>query len=328
MRQQPHNLDPDHHHNLCLPAVDLTAAVPADDDLAHDSTSADHYRRIEQALRFLSENFERQPSLAEVARAVHLSPFHFERLFKLWAGVTPKRFLQFLTLEYAKDLLRDSSSVLAAAHAAGLSGPGRLHDLFVAVDAVTPGEFKLGGAGLTIFYGVHETPFGDAFVAATARGIVRFDFVDLPQTGPSREALRADLAASWPHAELQEQPAVTRPYVQQILAHGRSTAETPLHLLLRGTNFQLKVWQALLAIPPGHAFSYEQVAHLIGRPSAVRAVAHAIAHNPIAYLIPCHRVLRKTGELGGYRWGVGRKQLLLAWEGAQRSLANPARTAA
>ena len=266
------------------------------------------YRRVEAAIAYLRDHAEAQPSLGDVAAHVGLSPFHFERLFRRWAGTTPKRFLQAVTLERAKAALAESRSVLDAAYDAGLSGPGRLHDLFVTVEAVTPGEFKRGGDGLTIRYGVHETPLGPALVGLTERGLCALSFVD---EGAETKAV-ADLAAAWPEADLVEDAEVTRAVVDAAFAAGADRA--PLRVLLRGTNFQLQVWRALLRIPPGRVLAYDDVAALLGRPTAARAVGRAVGQNPVAVLIPCHRVLRKDGALGGYRWGLDRKRVLLARE--------------
>jgi len=268
------------------------------------------YRRVEAALAYLRLNAEAQPSLDDVAAHVGLSPFHFERLFRRWAGTTPKRFLQAVTLARAKAALAESRSVLGAAWDAGLSGPGRLHDLFVTVEAVTPGAFKRGGEGLTIRYGVHETPLGPALVGLTERGLCALSFVE---EGGEAAAV-AELAQAWPEANLVEDAGGTRNVVAAAFAEGED--REPLRVLLRGTNFQLQVWQALLRIPPGRVLSYDDVAALLGRPKAARAVGAAVGQNPVAVLIPCHRVLRKSGALGGYRWGLERKQALLAREAA------------
>ena len=270
------------------------------------------YRRVERAIRFLAEEYRSQPSLDAVAARVGLSPHHFQRVFRRFAGVSPKRFVQFLTAEHAKALLRRPASVLDAAYDAGLSGPGRLHDLVVAVEAVTPGEIKRGGAGISISYGFHLTPFGDCLVAATSRGVCALGFVG--DAGRS-EALAA-LAAEWSGAELREDTAATAPVAAAAFApHG---GEPRLRLLLKGTNLQVKVWSALLRIPEASAASYGQVARAAGHPTAARAVASAVGRNPIAVLIPCHRVLRSTGAFGEYRWGAARKRAILAWEAARQ----------
>lgn len=275
-------------------------------------TSAYDYARIERAIHYLERHAREQPSLADAARAVALSPFHFQRLFRRWAGVSPKRFLQYLTVEHAKTALLEGRSVLAATYEAGLSGPGRLHDLFVAVDAMTPGEFKERGGDLVIRYGVHPSPFGDCVIATTHRGICGLEFV---ADGAPREAT-ARLRRRWTRAELREEPEATVRYAERIFHTPAAVA--PLTLHLKGTNFQLKVWEALLRVPPGSAVTYEDLGRAAGRPGAARAVGSAVGANPVAYVIPCHRVLRKTGALGDYRWGVARKRAMLGWEAAQR----------
>jgi len=277
--------------------------------------SAD-YQRIEQAIRFLEDNARRQPDLTEVAAHVGLSEYHFQRLFTRWAGISPKRFLQFLTKENAKALL-SRTSVLSAAYEAELSGPGRLHDLLVQCEAVTPGEYRMKGAGVDIAYGFHPTPFGECLLALTGRGICFLAFVD----GERLYALE-QLRLDWANANLQEDPSRTRLVVQQIFAPHSGTSLTPrepraIALHLRGTNFQIKVWEALLRLPPGAATSYEALAEQVGSINAARAVGNAVARNPLAYLIPCHRVLQKAGGFGNYRYGATRKQAILGWEMAQ-----------
>jgi AraC family transcriptional regulator of adaptative response/methylated-DNA-[protein]-cysteine methyltransferase len=275
------------------------------------------YDTIAAAIRYLEANFTQQPSLEDLAAHLHLSPYHLQRLFKRWAGISPKRFLQFLTADYARQLLDESHSVLDAAYASGLSGPGRLHDLFVSIDAVTPGEYKQKGAGLAIDYGFHHTPFGQCLIAITARGICALSFVE----EDDRQAAIEALGRRWAGARLSERPALTQPLIDAIFPAGDSPsqpAQPTLPLFLQGTNFQVKVWEALLAIPAGHALSYEDVAHAIGQPAGTQAVASAVAANQVAFLIPCHRVLRKSGAVGEYRWGHTRKQAMLGWEAAQR----------
>jgi AraC family transcriptional regulator of adaptative response/methylated-DNA-[protein]-cysteine methyltransferase len=273
---------------------------------------ATDYERIERAIRYLEANYRRQPDLKELARGAGLSEFHFQRLFRRWAGISPKRFVQYLTAGHAVRLLRESRTNLDAAYAAGLSGGGRLHDLLVNFHAVTPGELKRDGAGLTIQYGFHPSPFGECLIAVTARGVCHLGFV--PPEG--RRAAHAELTAEWPRARLAEAPRATAPIARRLFARGNGhSPEIDLHV--PGTNFQIKVWEALLRIPPGGVVSYEDIARRIRAPSAVRAVANAVAHNPVAWLIPCHRVIRKSGALGGYRWGETRKKALLAWEAAR-----------
>jgi AraC family transcriptional regulator of adaptative response/methylated-DNA-[protein]-cysteine methyltransferase len=276
-----------------------------------DQQISEDYQRIAQAIQFIEANVHHQPSLEEIAASVHLSEYHFQRLFTRWAGISPKRFMKFLTKESAKELLDASASVLEATYQVGLSSPGRLHDLFVTTEAVTPGEYKQRGSGLTIRYGFHPSPFGECLLAVTERGICGLMFVD---PGVHRVML-ADLEHRWPRARLIQDQVSTWPYIHRIFS-APEPATTPLPLFLSGTNFQLQVWQALLQIPAGQAISYESVAEAVGHPGAARAAGSAIGDNPIAVLIPCHRVLRKTGELGGYRYGLARKKALLGWETA------------
>lgn len=275
------------------------------------------YARIEKALAFIEQNIEQRPGLAKAARSAGLSEFHFQRIFSRMVGISPKRYEQYLTKEAAKRLLQRSVSLLDASYEAGLSGPGRLHDLFVSCEAVTPGEYKSGGEGLEIRYGYHSTPFGECLIAVTGRGVCGLSFVRPRGRVPALESL----AKEWRNAQIAEDAAGTKRMVQRIFSGsglGERAAEGPLPLLLRGTNFQLKVWEALLAIPAGSVTTYEAIARRIGSPGSARAVGTAVGRNPIAYLIPCHRVIRGTGELGGYRWGPGRKRLILACE-AERS---------
>jgi AraC family transcriptional regulator, regulatory protein of adaptative response / methylated-DNA-[protein]-cysteine methyltransferase len=271
---------------------------------------SDDYQRVAAAIRYLEDNSTTQPTLEQVAEHIGLSPFHFQRLFQRWAGVSPKRFLQFLTAAYAKQLLRESCSILDASFAAGLSGPGRLHDLLIIAEAVTPGEYKSGGRGITIRYGFHATPFGQCLIGVTERGICRFEFVD--GDGMTQALERVQLA--WPEACLREGQEETRDIVERIFLRFPDPDAQGLQLLLRGSNFQLKVWQALLQIPEGRVASYGYLADKLGCPGASRAVGTAIGQNPIGLLIPCHRVLRQTGALGGYRWGTERKQAILTME--------------
>jgi len=268
------------------------------------------YARIEKAISFIEANFRSQPTLAEVAASVGLSQHHFQRLFRRWAGISPKRFLQYLTARYAEGLLQDSRDVLEASYEAGLSGPGRLHDLLVNIHGVTPGELKGQGAGLTLRYGVHRSPFGDCLLAITERGICGLAFI-----GPwGRDKALADMRRRWPRAVFRKGPHVTQAIADRIFASARKKGEQPFDLFVQGTNFQIKVWEALLRIPPGSAVSYGDVAESIGAPRAVRAVGTAIKQNPVAFLIPCHRVIRKSGIVGEYRWGSARKKAILGWE--------------
>lgn len=267
------------------------------------------YDVVEAAIRYLEQNFREQPELGAVAAHVGLSEAHFQRLFRRWAGISPKRFLQFLTAEHARVLLSESRSVLDVSYAVGLSGGGRLHDLMLNVVAATPGEVKNGGLGLQIRYGFHDSPFGESLVAMTDRGLCSLAFVQ----DDNRDHLLSEVQRRWPNAELTEAPVATRGVARAIF--GDSGGEVTL--FLKGTNFQIRVWEALLRVPAGHAVTYEDVARSIGYPTAMRAVGAAIGQNPIAYLIPCHRVLRKSGVFGEYHWGSTRKKALLGWESAK-----------
>ncbi|WP_461601559.1 bifunctional transcriptional activator/DNA repair enzyme AdaA [Aeromonas rivipollensis] len=270
------------------------------------------YARIADAIRFIASQVERQPTLDEIAAHVHLSPFHFQRLFSRWAGVTPKRYLQVLTLERAKALLQESRPLLEVADTLGLSSGSRLYDHFVQLEAVTPGEYKQRGAGLVIDHGIHDTPFGQAFVALTPRGVCNFSFLD----DQAPETPLAALARSWPEAKLQEAPSRTQGVINTMF-DGSQTPDRPISLHVSGTNFQISVWRALLQIPPAKVVSYAQVASAIGNPKAARAVGLAVGANPVALMIPCHRVIQQNGKLGGYHWGETRKQAIHAWEAAR-----------
>src|SRR5688500_6023443 len=254
------------------------------------------FARIAAAIRYLQEHHRAQPSLADVARAIGLSESRMQRLFTAWAGISPKRFLQHLTALDTATLLRTGSSVLSTAFAAGMSGPARVHDLMLNVYGATPGEVASGGAGIDIACGVHMTPFGEAFLAVTARGVCGLHFLD-PMTA---EEARADVQRRWPAALLRDDAEATRPVAERMFSRAHTGA--PLSLLVSGTNFQLQVWRALLSVPAGTVTTYDDIAREIGAPAAHRAVGAAIGRNPIALLIPCHRVIRKSGELGGYHW--------------------------
>lgn len=272
------------------------------------------YQRIQQAIEYLVENVKSQPELKEVAAQVHLSPHHFQRLFTEWAGVSPKKFLQFLTVGYLKDRIQNSQNIAQMADMVGLSSQSRVYDLFVNIEAVTPATFKNKGAGLTIFYGYHATPFGNCFIAATDRGICGMTFLQ----GANQAAEFALFSKKWHFANLVKNPTFTEQYAKNIFKN--DTPSSKLNVLVQGTNFQLKVWEALLNIPQGALTTYQHIAESIGNPKAVRAVGTAIGKNPIGYLIPCHRVIRKEGKLGHYRWGSGRKKAIIGWEMAQSSV--------
>jgi AraC family transcriptional regulator of adaptative response/methylated-DNA-[protein]-cysteine methyltransferase len=270
------------------------------------------YRAIGRALRFLVERAADQPSLEEAAEAAGLSPFHFQRLFTRWAGVSPKRFAQFVTLGKAKALLEERASLLDAALEVGLSGTGRLHDLFVTWEAMTPGDYKAAGAGLTIRWGVHDSPFGPALLGQTERGLCWLAFV-----GEGMGPVLAEMAGQFPAAALVEDRDATAETAAR--AFDFSGKEGPLPVLMRGTPFQLKVWEGLLRIPPGGLASYGDLARAIGRPEASRAVGAAVGRNPVSWLIPCHRVILQSGVVHNYRWGVDAKRAMLALEAARRA---------
>jgi AraC family transcriptional regulator, regulatory protein of adaptative response / methylated-DNA-[protein]-cysteine methyltransferase len=277
------------------------------------SQAASDYARVERAIRYLAENFDRQPTLAQVSRHVALSEYHFQRLFRRWAGVSPKRFLQYVTAGHARELLEQSSSVLDVSYRVGLSSGSRLHDLFVNVSAATPGEVRSGGEGLTIFWGFHDTPLGRCLIGMTDRGICALSF--LSEGG--EEASLAELAGMWERAELREDGRRTRSVVSRIFPP-RSAPEGTFDLHLKGTNFQLRVWEALLRIPAGGAVTYGDLARSLELPGAARAVGSAIGRNPVAFLIPCHRVILGSGVFGSYRWGEARKKVMLAREASRR----------
>lgn len=273
------------------------------------------YDRVEKAMSYLVEHATDQPTLEEVAAQVHLSPYHFQRLFVRWAGTTPKRFLQALTLERGKRLLAaEPSALIDISHELGLSGSSRLHEHFVQLEAVTPGEYRSGGRGLSIDYGLHPTPFGPVFVAMTQRGICRLGFVD----ETSLDEMAAELEKDWPLSTLSRNDRTTRAVIDSLCHSTADNRPGPLSVHVKGTNFQIAVWRALLHIPSGALASYSHIATALGRPTASRAVGNAIGANPVALLIPCHRVIQQSGALGGYRWGAEKKQMLQAWELCQK----------
>jgi len=282
---------------------------------AANETDERHHAGVSQAIDFLAAHYADQPSLDEAASVAAMSPFHFQRTFKDWTGISPKRFLQYVTLGHAKRFLDENRSVLDAALDAGLSGPSRLHDLFIASEAVTPGDFKARGAGLTIRYGVHNSPFGRLVLGETERGICWLGFVNDTDDQATIEELRGD----WPAAEIVEDQAGTSDAASRAFAFamGEGAAGDPVKLVLIGTNFQIKVWEALMRIPYGGLVSYGDLADAIGNPKASRAVGRAVGANPISLLIPCHRAILSSGVIHNYRWGVGRKRCILALEQAR-----------
>jgi AraC family transcriptional regulator of adaptative response/methylated-DNA-[protein]-cysteine methyltransferase len=267
-----------------------------------------HYGVIERAIDTIAGRREENLTLEEVAAGVGLSPAHFQRVFSQWVGVSPKRYQQYLTLDHARRLLADRHSVLESAHSTGLSGSSRLHDLFLRWEAMSPGEYARGGAGLTIAWGWFDTPFGEALAMGTRRGLCGLAFA--AETG--REAAMADMRSRWPAATYAEGPEALRTWVGAAFGNG---GEARLYLI--GAPFQIKVWEALLTVPTGHVTTYSDIAAVIDRPRAVRAVGTAVGRNPVSWLIPCHRALQKAGGLGGYHWGLGVKRAMLAWEGAR-----------
>ncbi|WP_101760450.1 bifunctional transcriptional activator/DNA repair enzyme AdaA [Oceanicoccus sp. KOV_DT_Chl] len=274
-------------------------------------TQQRHYQLVANALRFIDQHQGEQPELAAIAKHCAISEYHFQRVFTEWAGVSPKQFLQYLTREQARSRLLDGASLLKAAGDSGLSSSSRLHDLFVSLDAVTPGEIKNGGNGITFIYGVHPSPFGLCFIALTERGIHRLDFIEQPQ---DIEYLLEALQRQWPLAILEENQASSAIVVTQVFSKSPRPLSSPLKLWVNGTQFQFKVWEALLRIPSGAVASYAEVAKAINQPTAARAVGSAVGKNPIALLIPCHRVIQGMGELGHYRWNPIRKKAMLGWE--------------
>jgi AraC family transcriptional regulator of adaptative response/methylated-DNA-[protein]-cysteine methyltransferase len=278
--------------------------------LAPPPTAAADYDIVRRAIAYISEHQRAQPEIEAIAGAVGVTATELHHLFRRWAGLTPKAFLQALTLDHARKLLRDSASVLDASYEVGLSGPGRLHDLFVTHEAMSPGEFKSGGEGLAITYGFHPSPFGTALVMATPRGLAGIAFAD-----PGKErAVLADMTGRWPKARYVEDAEGTAALAQRVFDPKFWREDRPLRVVLIGTDFEVRVWEQLLAIPLGRASTYSDIAAQIGRPTAARAVGAAVGRNPVCFVVPCHRVIGKRGELTGYHWGLTRKRAMLGWE--------------
>lgn len=277
-----------------------------------------NYQRIEQAIQYLEKNFQRQPELDEVAEQVHLSPFHFQRIFTEWAGISPKRFLQYLTVDFLKSKLKESKNLVEVAESAGLSAQSRVYDLFTTLEAVTPQEYKQKGSGIRIEYGIHETPFGTCLIGITERGVCWLSFI---QTDEDSKAQVEEMKSHWNNSTFHANPELTEAFIQKIfhspLPLSPGSAEGKLHVFVKGTNFQVKVWEALLKIPMGTVTTYQGVAEQIQSPKAMQAVGSAVGSNHIAYLIPCHRVIRKDGILGEYRWNSTRKKGMIGWEMAK-----------
>ena len=273
-----------------------------------------NYQRIESAIHYLEENFQHQPELDEVAEKVHLSPFHFQRIFTEWAGISPKRFLQFLTVDFLKEKLTETKNLIDAAEAAGLSSQSRVYDLFTTLEAVTPQEYKLKGTGIRIEYGFHETPFGIALIGVTERGICWLSF--LPTEADPRVEIEK-MKEHWHNSVFHQDQELTNGFIQTIFNRKGAEAQRKLHVLVKGTNFQVKVWEALLRLPIGSVTTYQGIAQQIQNPKAMQAVGSAVGSNHVAYLIPCHRVIRKDGVLGEYRWSSTRKKSIIGWEMAK-----------
>ncbi|NIX76009.1 bifunctional helix-turn-helix domain-containing protein/methylated-DNA--[protein]-cysteine S-methyltransferase [Microvirga sp. c23x22] len=295
-------------------------------DMLHDITTESEapalaegpcadYERVRRIIAYISEHWRDQPSLEDIAEQVGLSTTHVHHLFRRWSGLSPKAFLQAITLDNAKTLLADSASVLDATYEVGLSGPARLHDLFVTHEAMTPGDYRTGGAGLTMRYGFHPSPFGEALLIATDRGLAGLGFVD----DGDRAAALADMTRRWPKAAYVEDPKAIAPLAKRIFDPARWQEEQPLRVVLIGTDFVVRVWETLLRIPRDKATSYSDIARHIGKPAAARAVGAAVGKNPISFVVPCHRVLGRSGALTGYHWGLTRKQAILGWEAGRSS---------
>ena len=294
----------------------MNARMPISPILEKDITpEGGDYETVRRVVEKISLDYRDQPSLEELAEDVGLSPTALQKLFTRWAGLSPKAFLQAVTLDHARKLLDQGMPLLETSFEVGMSGPGRLHDLFVTHEAMSPGDYKTRGDGLTIRYGYHISPFGVALVMVTERGLAGLSFND---PGGEREAF-ADMSGRWPNATYVEDMAATQPYAARIFDPSRWRSEQPLKVVLIGTDFQVRVWQALLRIPLGKACSYSSIAAGIGAPAASRAVGAAIGANPISFVVPCHRALGKSGALTGYHWGLTRKRAILGWEAGQLS---------
>jgi len=276
--------------------------------LETDSTA--DYDKVRKTLAYITDHWRDQPSLDEIAEHVGLSEPHLHHVFRRWSGLSPKAFLQAITLDHARSLLRDSASVLDTAYEVGLSSPGRLHDLFVTHEAMSPGDWKAGGYGLTLRYGYHPSPFGEAIAVATDRGLSGLGFVD----GGDRAAALADMVRRWPKAAFVQDQELTAPLAARAFDPSLWKPETPLRVVFIGTDFEVRVWETLLRIPLGGATTYSTLAETLGKPKAARAVGGAVGRNPVSFVVPCHRVIGKSGALTGYHWGLTRKQAILGWE--------------
>jgi AraC family transcriptional regulator of adaptative response/methylated-DNA-[protein]-cysteine methyltransferase len=272
--------------------------------------AAENYDIVRRTLKRITEDWREQPSLEQLAVEAGLQPIQLQRVFSRWAGLTPKQFLQAITLDHAKALLRGSASVMDASYEVGLSGSSRLHDLFVTHEAMTPGDYKSRGAGLTIAYGFHPSPFGQVLVMATDKGLAGLGFAD----PGDEQATLEDMCGRWPAARFVEDREATASYAGRVFDPQRWQPDQPLNIVMIGTDFEIRVWQTLLRIPMGTASTYSDIAACLGKPKASRAVGSAVGRNPISFVVPCHRVLAKGGNLGGYHWGLTRKRAILGWE--------------
>lgn len=295
---------------LTTPAANL----PTKKATALRSTEAARdYALVRKAIGYLTDEWSSHPSLDDLATQLGLSPIHAQKLFKRWCGLSPKEFVQAIAVDHARELLVNSASVLEAAHEVGLSGGSRLHDLFVTHEAMTPGDYKRRGEGLAIRYGFHPSPFGEALVMVTERGVCGLAFVN-EDANQTRAAALADMTMRWPRATYVEDAAATAPHVARIFEPGNWRADNPMRVVMIGTDFEVRVWEALLRIPMGRAVSYSDIARHLGQPTASRAVGAAVGRNPISFVVPCHRVMRGDGQLAGYHWGLTRKRALIGWE--------------
>ena len=291
-----------------LERTPLTATAPP-----FGAAESSDYQLIRRAISFLSENWAEQPPLERLAQHLGLSPAHCQKLFKRWCGLSPKEFVGAITIDRARHLLEGSASLLDTAYEVGLSGSGRLHDLFVSHEAMTPGDYKRRGEGIEMAYGFHASPFGEALLIATERGVAGLAFLD-EDKGQSQADALVDMMQRWPKARFVAAPETTAAYAEAIFETSRWGPQRPVRLVMIGTDFEVRVWQTLLKIPMGRAVSYHDIARHLGQPTASRAVGSAVGRNPISFVVPCHRVLRGDGSLGGYHWGLTRKRALIGWE--------------
>lgn len=291
-------------------AIDLSSLAPGPEPISIGKEAAENYAVVRQTLKRITLDWREQPTLEMLAKEAGLQPIQLQRVFSRWAGLTPKQFLQAITLDHAKALLRDSASVLDASYEVGLSGSSRLHDLFITHEAMTPGDYRARGAGLSIAYGFHPSPFGQVLIMVTDKGLAGLGFAD---PGEEESALE-DMCGRWPAANYLHDQDATSAYAARVFDPGQWQEDQPLNVVMIGTDFEIRVWQTLLKIPMGQAATYADVAASIGNPKASRAVGSAVGRNPISFVVPCHRVLAKGGKIGGYHWGLTRKRAILGWE--------------